>query len=414
MNPIAQYLFDYLQDVFYHPQHAQLDLSQLPDEFQELGKAMQYFTKCIAETTILAQALAKGDLNYSFLPHPENEIAAPLKALHASLKHLTWQTQQVAHGDYKQQVNFMGEFSQAFNTMIVQLNQRRNALLTEIENNKQKLYALEQNSIMLETLSQQIPNWIIVMDGETKSYLFYNRESRHILLDPNQEMVLHDWLAVQTDLIIGQAQQIKTELELKSEDFSQSFTAIMQPLHWHGRIAAAFVLQDISAEKETIRSLNQYAYYDSLTKLPNRRYGMATLDEWISLNKRFCLCFIDIDNLKFVNDNYGHAQGDNYILEIVDTLHFFADPAFLCRIGGDEFMLMIPECNARQLHSQLNQLRSDLYTNNPNPYIQSFSYGIISVKHTNTLSSPELLKKADEAMYAFKRSNKFRFTIQSA
>ena len=413
MNPTAQLLFDYLQSIFYDPEHAKLDFAQLPDDFQELGKAMQYLAQCNAETTTLSKALAKGDLNYAFLPHPENEIAAPLKALHASLKHLTWQTQQVARGDYQQQVNFMGDFAQAFNTMTIQLNQRRTALLQEIENNKQKLHALEQNNTLLETLAQQIPSWIIVIDGATTSFLFYNRDSTHVLIDPSQETILFDWLLGQTKHTIQQSQQLESELELNSEDYSQTFSVIMQPLHWHGRVAAAFILHDISAEKRTIDSLNQYAYFDSLTNLPNRRYGMTALDDWLTKNMQFCLCFIDIDNLKFVNDAYGHAQGDIYIQTIVKSLLFFAEPAFLSRIGGDEFMLMIPDCNAKQVDAQLHQLRSELYTLNPNPYIQSFSFGIITVKKNNTMTAPELLKKADEAMYLFKRNNKFRFSLHA-
>ena len=124
MDPTAKILFDYLRDLIYKPAHAALDVETLPQGFRDLGNGLHYLAECILETRKFAQALSKGDLD-SEPPSPGNEIAAPLKSLHASLKHLTWQTQQVAQGDYQQRVEFMGDFSVAFNTMVQQLDQRR-------------------------------------------------------------------------------------------------------------------------------------------------------------------------------------------------------------------------------------------------------------------------------------------------
>jgi len=124
VNPVAKILFDYLRDVIYNPALAALDVDVLPQDFRDLGKGLQYLAKGVFETRQFAQALARGDLD-SPPPTPGNEIAAPLKSLHSSLKHLTWQTQQVAQGDYQQRVEFMGNFSVAFNTMVHQLDERR-------------------------------------------------------------------------------------------------------------------------------------------------------------------------------------------------------------------------------------------------------------------------------------------------
>ena len=126
MDPVAKVFFEYLRDVIYNPTHAALDVESLPDEFRDLGEALRYLAGCIAETRNLAQALSKGNLNGP-LPSRGNELAAPLKALHSTLQHLTWQSQQVAKGDYKQRIAFMGNFAVAFNTMVEQLEERRKA-----------------------------------------------------------------------------------------------------------------------------------------------------------------------------------------------------------------------------------------------------------------------------------------------
>ena len=120
---IADTLFTYLHNVIYKPSEAFLDIESLPEAFAEFGRGLQYLAKIVGETRDFAKELAEGNLNCQ-PPSPTNEIASPLKMLHSSLRHLTWQTQQVAKGDYNQRVNFMGDFSAAFNNMIEQLEQR--------------------------------------------------------------------------------------------------------------------------------------------------------------------------------------------------------------------------------------------------------------------------------------------------
>ncbi len=130
LKSVADTCFAYLRDVIYDPAHASLDLTQLPEEFVDLGKGLRFFCDIVIETRNLAKELAGGNLQCK-LPSPGNEIAAPLKTLHASLSHLTWQTQQVAKGDYQQRVEFMGAFSEAFNNMVKQLEQRQRITLDE-------------------------------------------------------------------------------------------------------------------------------------------------------------------------------------------------------------------------------------------------------------------------------------------
>jgi len=130
LQTVADTFFEYLRDVIYYPSKASLDLTLLPDEFVNFGKGLLVFNNMVSETRAFAKELARGNLDF-MLPLSGNEIAAPLKSLHASLRHLTWQTQQVANGDYKQHVDFMGTFSEAFNHMIKQLEQRHKISLDE-------------------------------------------------------------------------------------------------------------------------------------------------------------------------------------------------------------------------------------------------------------------------------------------
>ncbi len=123
----ADKLRDYLRDALHANGRAKLDVDSLPEWLREFGRDLVRYTENVRETGELAASLAKGELAEE-LHCRNNPLAAPLKSLHASLQHLTWQTQRVAEGDYHQRVEFMGDFATAFNDMIVQLDKRRSAL----------------------------------------------------------------------------------------------------------------------------------------------------------------------------------------------------------------------------------------------------------------------------------------------
>ncbi|MCL2497427.1 MAG: ATP-binding protein, partial [Symbiobacteriaceae bacterium] len=130
---VADILFECMRDIIYNPQGTSLDMESLPEAFKDVGKGLLYLNKVLMEAKTLAQELSAGNLNCT-VPHPGNEMVAPLKSLHAALTHLTWQAKQVANGDFTQRVDFMGEFSTAFNHMAEQLEVQRQVNESEKEN----------------------------------------------------------------------------------------------------------------------------------------------------------------------------------------------------------------------------------------------------------------------------------------
>ncbi|MDR1137998.1 MAG: diguanylate cyclase [Synergistaceae bacterium] len=409
-KPVEDVLFNYLRDVLYNPQAAKLDIESLPENFRTLGKGLLYFSECVVEATAFAKALSRGELDLAE-PSRGNEIAAPLKSLKASLRHLTWQTQQVAKGDYKQRVDFMGEFSNSFNMMIKQLDQRQEALLKEIEINQKKTEALEQNNSLLEAITRHISQWIAVIAKESGKWLYTNREPEKILSDANSWNELITWLSAHLKNAQDGVGQTIAELVLPGGHGSQYFSVVIHPLHWYENDAVAFVFTDVSSEKRHLHRLETVAYHDTLTKVFNRHYGMEILTQWMGEGESFIICFVDIDNLKYVNDNFGHSEGDKYILKIVDILRGFSESTLICRLGGDEFMLLSRDYTVEEAEAKLENLRNILVSCNnesDNLYYHSLSYGIVGVETGNTLSASELLGIADEKMYKYKREHKMQ------
>lgn len=128
-------LFEYLRSILYDTPVHPLDVSELDAPYRKLGMGLQYLDQALQEMKNYSAALSKGNLS-SFTPSRDNLLCENLKGIHANLNHLTWQAKQVAKGDYSQTVSYLGEFSEAFNTMTAQLRERELFLKQEAEREK--------------------------------------------------------------------------------------------------------------------------------------------------------------------------------------------------------------------------------------------------------------------------------------
>jgi len=411
-HPVAGQLFDYLRDVLYYPSRAQLDLASFPEDFVEFGEGLVFFVEMLNETRELATALSRGDLSCP-LPKPNNELASNLKSLHATLKHLTWQTRQVANGDYKQRIRFMGDFADAFNQMVVQLEERQNALLGEIETIQKQRRDLERSNNLFEIITSRMSECILVFDRNTGERLFTNHPVKNLLIKTSLEPRFYDVLLnhIRQEEEYEYDVQRSWKFSLVDEETIQWFSVTFYPLHWYGYDAMAAVLTDITASKAEIDKLEGIAYRDALTGRYNRHYGMNLLNEWIGQHRPFVVCFIDMDRLKYVNDVLGHAEGDRYILHVAKLLDDFSEGACLCRLGGDEFMILAANFDQKAAEDRLEALRNclvaeELTTLDGKPYKGSLSYGVVEVPKDNQLPASEILSLADERMYTYKRAHR--------
>ncbi|NLD58838.1 MAG: diguanylate cyclase [Clostridiales bacterium] len=404
MNEAAQLLFDYLKDAWNQPDRARLDADALPEDFRELGEGLICFVEGVLEVRAFAKALSRGDLSAA-PPGRQNELAAPLKALQASLRHMTWQSQQVAKGDYRQRLEFMGEFAEAFNTMTGQLSDRQAALESQIERIRAQSAALEQSNRVFQALTEGMVNWIAVVDSNTGERLFANRAARDGL-EGKIGADVWNWLV----------RQARTGAEPRARELIASdgasvvtFSVTSHMLPWNERTAVAYMLSDVSDERKYLRELESRAYLDPLTQLNSRYYGMRTLSAWLGERRRFTLCFVDLDNLKYVNDTFGHAEGDRFLVAAADAIRQLSPDGVCVRLGGDEFMVLVPYADAEEVARDMEALRARLAAPRalePAPYLRSISYGVVEVGEDNALPSSELLGLADERMYEYKRAQK--------
>ena len=125
-----------------------------------------------------------------------------------------------------------------------------------------------------------------------------------------------------------------------------------------------------------------------------------------------CICYIDINDLKSVNDNFGHEAGDNLILAIVEDIKSaMRESDILSRIGGDEFLLIFPGCKLSEVESIWQRVQKSMNERNNKPETQyniSASYGFVETNSENIIYSDELIQMADRKMYENKRRAKIK------
>ena len=171
------------------------------------------------------------------------------------------------------------------------------------------------------------------------------------------------------------------------------------------------IAHDVTAQRETEASLKKMAFSDDLTGLFNRRGFIIIAEGMLKIARRkkigFTLMIADLDDMKQINDGWGHPEGD---AALVATAHIlrerFRDSDAVARIGGDEFVAACLTDSADQSEALCRNVESKMeeYNDqNPHPYRISLSAGYAFAAPGARVSLEELIASADQDMYAVKQ-----------
>ena len=168
--------------------------------------------------------------------------------------------------------------------------------------------------------------------------------------------------------------------------------------------------------EEKNRELNALASIDSLTKLYNRRYFTNSSEHIMNIAKRkntnLSVLMIDIDDFKPINDTYGHEAGDRALIKVASILKELTRQSdVICRYGGEEFVILLPETNKNESFAIAEKLRkalecSPIAIDNTNMINITASIGISEVELENELTIEDAIHRADSAMYDSKSRGK--------
>lgn len=312
--------------------------------------------------------------------------------------------------------------------------------IEEITSHRQELSELSE---YLESIISNISNMLIVvsrdlniikvnnMVSKTLGYEYKNLIGNSIynLLSSSEDkdkQNIRD--SYNNDEIIDRLMSFKTiknhELSFRTSDNRDIPVLFSSSPVFKGNQELVCIAQDITELKSAQKKAQYLATHDSLTSLLNRAVFDESIKKEIARSKRhgltMALLFIDVDNFKHINDSLGHDVGDEvlkYIATILnnnvrveDTLaRFSKSDSFLGRIGGDEFVVILPELQDSLDAGRFAKRILDFFSNpfhirNKDLYI-GLSIGIAVYPHDGT-DSDIIIKHADLAMYQAKESGR--------
>ncbi|QLE07986.1 GGDEF domain-containing protein [Pseudoalteromonas shioyasakiensis] len=164
--------------------------------------------------------------------------------------------------------------------------------------------------------------------------------------------------------------------------------------------------------------LTEMAARDPLTKLYNRRFAKKLITsahkKSIEQDSNICIVMADIDKFKNINDNYGHDKGDTILINVAKLIsQFINDEDIAVRWGGEEFLLLLTNTDAKQAYAKIETLRikiAELEAHPDFPDINvTMSFGLIEWQPLASIE--KMLQHADEALYRSKHAGRNQTTV---
>lgn len=211
----------------------------------------------------------------------------------------------------------------------------------------------------------------------------------------------------------NQLNDIKLGFDAGVDDY---ITKPFNQLELQSRLKAGRRIIELQNQSKILQSqLARLAHEDSLTGIWNKRMFLRLLIEEIERSKRenspISIIILDVDNFKRINDSYGHYVGDEVLKEIASRLkskiRLYDE---IGRYGGDEFVVILPKCTSQRLNTIMKRL-SECVAGKPVKTESgllkiSISQGAVSSENLTDISSQNLIKISDNALYQAKNSGR--------
>ena len=267
--------------------------------------------------------------------------------------------------------------------------------------------ALKNTVYFLTSILETQDSWVLVMDNETKEILYTNEAAKKWFYNP-------DTATTYCDQACALYEKLHHITALKEEacfiyfcDLRRRYIEVKSfPMEWDNKKATLHCLTDRTREKNEKGQLQELVYKDELTGIYNRRHANEMIQKLYDQKEDFTVVLVDLDNLKHVNDTYGHSEGDMYICTVVDLIqHNIRTVDTLSRIGGDEFSIILVGCSEEAAKEKLERIVAATKAIQKH-YTMGISYGVACVDTEEPLDINAILHKCDVRMYAYKKENK--------
>lgn len=269
---------------------------------------------------------------------------------------------------------------------------------------KKRVPSAPSEEELFSQLVNNCPDAIIVTDLDRK-VRFLNPAAEHLLGIPAKKLIGGRF---NYPIDVNRPQEASI-----THPRSESLIAEMLATEtkWKGEKSYLICLRDVTERVRLQDQLRALSSIDPLTGLLNRRGFLDAARSQISLAQRtkreMVLLFIDLDNLKAINDTQGHLEGDQTILESAKILRkTFRKPDLIGRFGGDEFSVLAIEASGKNATHLADRLQATVTAANRRKTARkriSFSVGHVKFDPDQPVSIEDLIDEADARMYQNKR-----------
>jgi diguanylate cyclase (GGDEF)-like protein/PAS domain S-box-containing protein len=392
------------------------------EELKTLCELIDHLIMTYSDARTFLLALSEGLLEVE-IPR-KNFLVSPFKQLHANLRHLTWQTQQVAKGDLNQHVDFLGEFSESFNAMIESLKEKK-----AIED------ALGRSEKKLRDITSALGEGVFMLDTEGK-LTFMNPEAENLLGWAQEELlgqVVFDYIRTCKDpkdpvkmkdcpefktIQTAETYRVQDDVFLTHDGELLPVAYVVTPVLENGvavgSVTAFHDTTELKRSQEALKRANELlerqAKTDSLTGIANRMRFNSEIAIEIIRSKRhnipLSIIMFDIDHFKRVNDTYGHLVGDSLLKEITEVVgKSIRGEDLFARWGGEEFVVLLPHTALQGAKNLAERLRSSIEENDFTD-IGTITCSFGATQFDGLESQEMFLNRVDQALYGAKESGR--------
>ena len=337
---------------------------------------------------------------------------------------LTRFSNQLADGDFNHTVGW--QRTDEIGHLAAQLDQMRRDLRAAFSEQQAILNNVPAGVIFIRDGVIQLANLHAEAIFGYEQGSMHGLQPKELYLSNDQFMAIRERAKLSMTVLLGRYAE---ELRLKRFDGS-AFWARMSGcgLDPHNPQAGSiWVFEDISERKAAESEINNLAFYDPLTQLPNRRLLLDRLKHALISSTRSLKCgallFIDLDDFKTLNDTFGHDSGDCLLQQVAQRLTTCVrQDDTVARLGGDEFVILLEDLSsdmqeaaalAKNVSEKILAALNQSYLINKHERYSTPSIGVtLFIDHNESIE--ELLKRADMAMYEAKAAgrNTVRFFDQ--
>jgi len=328
--------------------------------------------------------------------------------------------------------------SKQFQRLLKIIAQHSEHLERIVQERTNELYEKQQ---FLNNILDNVEAYIFIKDLN-HHYTYVNKAMQEAMQEPLEKIIGQDistlydektvdFIKKTDDKILVDGKKTVSEEKIHKDGLGTFYILVKKvPLYdKNGKIYALLgVSTDITERKKHEKMIKEMAYYDILTKLPNRRLLEDRLKQMLAKVKREKkhggVMFLDMDNFKNINDTYGHDVGDMLLIEASKRyLSVIRKSDTVARLGGDEFVVAIGELNDNEelakkeileIADKILKIANEKYIielvkdDGSKKHIEfecTSSIGI-TIFNSNDTSIEAILKRADKAMYEVKNTHK--------